>query len=243
MLRSLGAAARRAAAQRSRPPSRADAPGFQIAHLRGFLGRIDRHDGAVAGAERARFGLGVAVDADDCQRAGFDRFRMRSIWAPTSASFMKPIGGLAPPRASISASAARRRGFQFFGLGVDDMAAIKYVLEFEQIGLISEDLLQAQRPLLVPGPRQTHRLVPGGQLQGAAARPLGQRHGERFDQDAIDIVFRLRLGQAERIDLHAIAKQQRLGIGDAIARRGRSLPRDRRTRASCTVPLRNARRH
>ncbi len=37
-------------------------------------------------------------------------------------------------------------------------------------------------------------------------------------QDARDVVFRLRLGEAERVDLHAVAEQPLLGIGDAVAR-------------------------
>ena len=51
-----------------------------------------------------------------------------------------------------------------------DMAAVKEILIFEQVCLISEDLLHAQRPLLVEWTRQTHGFVPGRQLQGPAAR-------------------------------------------------------------------------
>ena len=80
----------------------------------------------------------------------------------------------------------------------------------------SEDLLHAQRPLLIPRPRQPECLVPGRQLHGARPRPFRQRHRQHLDQDAGDIVFRLLLGQAERIDLHAVAEQPLLGIGHAI---------------------------
>ena len=93
----------------------------------------------------------------------------------------------------------RRAGFlfQLFGLGINHMAAIEDVLELEKVGLVGEDLLQAERPLLVPGARQAHRLVPGRQLQRATPRFFGEGNGERFDKDSIDVVLWLRLGEAE----------------------------------------------
>ena len=93
----------------------------------------------------------------------------------------------------------RRAGFlfQLFGLGIDHMAAIEDVLELEQVGLVGEDLLEAERPLLVPGTWQAHRLVPGRQLQGAAPRFFREGNCERFDKDSIDVVLWLRLGEAE----------------------------------------------
>ena len=36
-------------------------------------------------------------------------------------------------------------------------------------------------------------------------------------QDARDVVFRLLLGEAERVHLHAVAEQPLLGVGDAVA--------------------------
>ena len=69
------------------------------------------------------------------------------------------------------------------------------------------------RPLLVPGPRQAQRLVPGRQLHGAGARVLRQRDGQHLEQDAVDVVLGLLLGEAQRVDLHAVAEQAVLGIG------------------------------
>ena len=77
------------------------------------------------------------------------------------------------------------------------MAAVEEVGVFEQIGLEGDDLLHAQRPLLVPGARQAERLVPGRKLHGAGAGVLGEGDGEHLDQDAVDVVLRLRLGEAE----------------------------------------------
>ena len=102
--------------------------------------------------------------------------------------------------------------FQLFGLALDDMAAVENILEFQEIRLVGQDLLQAQAPLLVPRARKAHGLVPRGQLQRAAAGALGQRHRQRLDQDTVDVVLRLRLGQAQRVYLHPIAEEQCLGV-------------------------------
>ena len=107
----------------------------------------------------------------------------------------------------------------------DDLGrAVEQIAVFEQIGLVGEDLLHPQRPLLVPRPRQAERLVPGRKLHGAGARVLRQRHRQHLDHDARDVVLGLRLGEAERIHLHAIAKQPLLGIGDAVALAGDLVP-------------------
>jgi hypothetical protein len=71
-------------------------------------------------------------------------------------------------------------------------------------------------PLLVPRARQAERLVPRGQLDRARPRILGQGDGQHLEDDALDVVLRLRLGQAERVDLHAIAEAALLGVGHGI---------------------------
>src|SRR5206468_3489524 len=53
---------------------------------------------------------------------------------------------------------------QVVRLLLHDVRAVEQVLVLEQVGLVGEDLLDAQRPLLVPRPRQAERLVPGRQL-------------------------------------------------------------------------------
>ena len=110
-----------------------------------------------------------------------------------------------------------RLGLELGDLAGDLGIAVENVAIFQEVGLIGHDLLHAQRPLLVEGARQAERLVPGRQLHGAGAGVLGENDGEHLDQDAIDVVFRLLLGEAERIDLHAIAEAAELLVLHAIA--------------------------
>ena len=104
------------------------------------------------------------------------------------------------------------------------LGAVEDIVEFEQIGLIGDDLLQPERPLLVPRPRQAERLVPRRQLHGAGAGLLRGDHGEHGQKDAIDVVLWLLLGQAERVDLHAVAEAPQRRIGHAVALLGDLVP-------------------
>ena len=90
-----------------------------------------------------------------------------------------------------------RRRFQFAHFAGDDRRVVENVAVFQQVGFISQDLLHAQRPLLIPRPRQAERLIPGRQLHGARPRVFGKRHRQHLDQDARDVVFGLLLGQPE----------------------------------------------
>ncbi len=119
--------------------------------------------------------------------------------------------------ASICASSARAPVLQRLDLCGHGGVAVEEVAVFQQVGFIGEDLLHPQRPLLIPGARQAERLVPGGQLHGAGAGVLRQRHGQHFQQDAVDVVFRLLLGQAQRVDLHAVAEAAEFRVFDAVA--------------------------
>ncbi len=89
---------------------------------------------------------------------------------------------------------------------------------------MGEDLLDAQGPLLVPGPGQAQRLVPGGQLDGAGAGVLGEGDGQHLEHDALDVVLRLGLGQAEGVDLDAVAETALPGVLDAVALVGDPVP-------------------
>jgi len=102
-------------------------------------------------------------------------------------------------------------------LARDFAGAVENVAIFQQVGLIGHDLLHAQRPLLIEGARQAERLVPGRQLHRAGSRALREHHREHLDENARDVVFRLLLGEAERIDLHAIAETAQLFVRDAVA--------------------------
>ncbi len=89
----------------------------------------------------------------------------------------------------------------------------------EQVGLEGEHLLHPQRPLLVPRPRQPQRLVPGRELDRPGAGVPRQGDAEHLQHDALHVVLRLGLGQAERVDLHAVPEPRLLLVGDAVALR------------------------
>ena len=59
-------------------------------------------------------------------------------------------------------------------LRLDDVAALEQVLVLQQVRLVGQHLLDPQRPLLVPRPRQAERLVPGRQLHGPGAGVLAE---------------------------------------------------------------------
>ena len=119
----------------------------------------------------------------------------------------------------------------FLGLGLERLhlaldlgRAVEDVAVVEQVGLVGQDLLHAQRPLLVPRPRQAERLVPGRQLHGAGARVLRQRHHQHLEENSRNVVFGLLLGQSERIHLHAVAEQPLFGVFDVVALFGDLVP-------------------
>ncbi len=107
---------------------------------------------------------------------------------------------------------------------VHDLRALEDVGVLEQVGLVGEHLLDAQRPLLIPGAREAERLVPRRQLDRAGAGVAAERHGERLEHDALDVVLRLGLGQPERVDLHAVAEAQLARVLDAVALAADLLP-------------------
>ena len=107
---------------------------------------------------------------------------------------------------------------------VHDVGALEDVGVVEQVGLVGQDLLDPQRPLLVPRPRQPERLVPGRQLERARPRVAAHRHRERLEHDPDDVVLRLRLGQPERVHLHAVAEAQEALVVDAVALAADLLP-------------------
>ena len=101
-------------------------------------------------------------------------------------------------------------GLQLLDLGGDGGVAVEEVAVFEEVGLVGHDLLHAERPLLVPGAGEAEGLVPGRELDGAGAGVLREGDGEHLDEDAVDVVLRLLLGQAEGVDLHAVAEAAEL---------------------------------
>ena len=90
------------------------------------------------------------------------------------------------------------------------LRALEDVGVVEQVGLVGEDLLDPQAPLLVPGPREAERLVPGGELDRAGAGVAAQGHRQGLEHDARHVVLGLGLGEPERVDLDPVAEAQHL---------------------------------
>ncbi len=115
------------------------------------------------------------------------------------------------------------------------LGALEDVRILEQVGLVGEDLLQAERPLLVPRPGQAERLVPGGQLDRPRASVPAEGDRQRLERDPVDVVLGLGLGQAERVDLHAVAQAAVLLVLDAVALAPELVPQGRhRAQLACS---------
>jgi hypothetical protein len=129
-----------------------------------------------------------------------------------------------PPWASTFSISLWRTFDQFPDLGGNDRRPIENVVVLQQIGLESHHLLHPQRPLLIPGAWQTHRLVPRRKLDGAGSCAFREHHRQHFQDDSLHIVFRLRLGQAQGVHLHAITEPTQLGICHLVAGQGQFVP-------------------
>ncbi len=201
------------------------APGSQAFDLAALDRGIDGQDGARAGGQRRGLGFGIGVDADHDLLARLDGRQALEVRLDQS---LLHVGRLDGGHGTAHVGDARHlgRGFrlQLLDLARDLGAAVEDVAVLQQVGLEGHDLLQAQRPLLVPRARQAERLVPGRQLHGAGAGVLAHHHGQHLEQDAVDVVLRLLLGEAQRIHLHAVAEQPLLAVGDAVAVEREVLP-------------------
>ena len=195
------------------------APGLEASDLRPLRLGIEGEEAAIrSGGQRRGRALGEAIHPDDLLLAGLDGGQAPAVGFHQLALHIALLDGGDGPAQGFDARQLRPRlGFEGLDLGLDHARPVEDVLVVQEIGLIGQDLLQAQRPLLVPGPRQAQRLVPGRQLHGARAGALGERDRQHLQQDAIDVVLRLLLGEAEGIHLHAIAEAPELLIGNAPA--------------------------
>ena len=72
-------------------------------------------------------------------------------------------------------------------------------------------------------PGQPERLVPGGEWMARAGRSC-QRDAEHLQHDALHVVLGLGLGQAERVDLDAVAEPAHLRVRDAVPLLGQLVP-------------------
>ena len=77
------------------------------------------------------------------------------------------------------------------------------------------------------GRGQPERLVPRRELDGPGPGVLRQRDPEHLEDDPLHVVLRLLLGQAERVDLDAVAEAAELGVLDAVALAADAVPHAR----------------
>ncbi len=172
---------------------------------------VGRENAAVgAGGERRVFGFREAVlanhldlvglDARDALAVGLDEARLHVGDRLDGAALLLDDGHL-----GLGALG------QLCDQAVHHLRALEDVRVLQEVGLECEHLLDAKAPLLVPGAGEAHRLVPRGQLDRAGARVAAEGHGERLQHDALDVVLGLGLGEAERVDLHAVAEAEKLG--------------------------------
>ena len=113
---------------------------------------------------------------------------------------------------------------EFGHQAVHHLRALEDVGVLEQVGLVGEDLLDPQAPLLIPGAGEAERLVPSRQLDRAGTGVAAQGHGKRLEHDPGHVVLGLGLGQAERVDLDAVAEAQELRLGHPVAVAADPLP-------------------
>ncbi len=204
--------------------------------LLGLQRRVDGEDPAVGALdERRALAALEAVDADEDLLARLDapdalavRVDERALHVVDRADRAAVLGD----DRELGLGAVDELGDE----AVHHLRALEEVGVLEQVGLEGEHLLDAQRPLLVPRPREAERLVPGRQLDRPRASVAAERHRERLEHDALDVVLRLRLRQAERVDLHAVAEAEVALVGDAVAVAAEPLPH-RRHRAELRVLL------
>ncbi len=193
-------------------------PGGEIDTDGGLHRRVDGLDRrAQVGEQRVRLGGGEGVHADHHVLAGLDAHPTVRLRADELGLHVAAFDrGHRTAHRLHPVDLALGRFDQFGHPPFDDDRAFEDVGVLQQVGLVGENLLDAQGPLLVPRSGQAEGLVPRRQLQSPAAGILRQRHPEGFQHDPDDVVLRLRLGQAERVDLDAVAEPPVPGIGDPV---------------------------
>jgi hypothetical protein len=197
-------------------------PGLDVGdHL--VLDRRVHHQDVVAPAERRRRRLREGVHTHDRLRSRLDPADPVGVGGDESAlQFVDRLEGAAEFEDLVE---LRLCGLvELVGQALDDDGPLEQVGVVEQVGLLGEHLLDPQRPLLVPGSRQPERLVPGGELDGPGPGVAGQGHAERLEHDAWHVVLGLRLGEAERVHLHAVAEPAGLRVAHAVALGGDPIP-------------------
>ena len=184
---------------------------------------LDRR--AQVGRERARFGRGEPVETDDDLVARLDPAPAGGVRGHQCGLH---VAGLdRGDRATEVGHSGHLRPCTLDQLGhlrLDHHRPGEEILVLEEVRLVGQYLLEPQRPLLVPRPRQPERLVPRRQLHRASPGVARQRHAEHLQDDPLHVVLRLGLGQAQRVDLHAVAEPTQLRVGHSVAHRRQLVP-------------------
>ena len=193
------------------------APLVQRGLLLLLRGRVDGHDPALGvGGEGGGLGLLVAVDADQDLLARLDAAEALAVGVDQRGLHVRH--GLDGPAVLGDPGHLGLRGLlELLDEALHDRGALEDVGVLEQVGLVGEHLLDAQRPLLVPRAGEAERLVPGGELDGAGAGVAAERDGQRLEHDPLDVVLGLGLGEAEGVDLDAVAEAAVLLVLHAVA--------------------------
>ena len=211
--------ARASSAARAAASSRAARHACEVLDLLALGRRVDDHDASARESSDASGDGSVSVKqlTPTTVRSPDSMRRTRSALLCTSRPFISSIISNEPPPSSTHSSSADAASDELGDLRLDDLRSVEEVAVLEQVGLVREHLLHAQRPLLVPRRRQTERLVPARQLDRAGAGVLRERHAEHLEHDALHVVLGLLLGEPERVHLHAVAEAAQLRVGDAVA--------------------------
>ena len=116
--------------------------------------RVDGEDAAVAARQQRRgLGLGVAVDADDDLLAGLDAADALAVGVDQRG--LHVVHGVDRAAVLVDDRHLGARALEQLGHEpVHDLRALEEVGVLEQVGLVGQHLLDAQRPLLVPRARQ-----------------------------------------------------------------------------------------
>ena len=185
---------------------------------------VDDEDPALGvGGQGRGLRLLIAVDADQHLLAGLDPAQALAVGVDQRRLHV----GHGVDRAALLVDARHLLAGALDELGdepLHHLRALEQVGVLEQVGLVGEHLLDPQRPLLVPRARQAERLVPGRELDRAGAGVAAERDRERLEHDPLHVVLGLGLGQPERVDLHAVAEAQVLGVLHAVALAAELLP-------------------
>ena len=150
--------------------------------------------------------------------------RTRSALLCTSRCFIASIMANAPPPSSThwsSASAASASSAVFASTTCEPSKRSSY--SSRSVSNASTCWMRSDH-CWSHGRGQPERLVPRRQLHRARPRVLRERDAERLEHDALHVVLGLRLGETERVHLHAVAEAAQLLVGDAVALGGDAVP-------------------